>query len=323
MALSADLVGTRIVVRVRIPGETGPSGGPAMRDVIGVLTAWDATQLSVERADGVVETVRHADVVTGKPVPPRASVRQRVPAAELQRICARGWQAPRTEELGDWLLRAAGGFTGRANSALVAGDPGMPLDDALRAVVAFYADSALPALAQVVVDSTEDASLTDRGWTRARPGYAAAVVQVASVAIARRHRPAAHDVPQVDIDAAPSDRWVARYGRSREADADTVRRVLRSGDETAFARVGDPIIGIGRAVLTDDWVGLSAVEVDPGRRREGIGSAVVATLLEWAASRGARSAYLQTVPDNIAAIALYEPFGFVTHHAYRYLRPAS
>jgi N-acetylglutamate synthase len=321
MALSADLVGVRVVVRVRIPGQTGPSGGPAMRDILGVLTAWGPTELTVERADGVVETVRRTDIVTGKPVPPRASVRQRVPAADLQRICARGWQAPRTRELGDWLLRAAGGFTGRANSALVSGDPGAAVDDALREVIAFYAANRLPPLAQVVVGSPEDALLADRGWTPARAGYAAAVVQVASVAIARRRRPGAHDL-SVDLDDALTDDWIAHYGRSREADLDVVRSVLSSGEHVAFARVGDPIVGVGRGVVTADWVGLSAVEVDPGRRREGIGSSIVAAIFEWAASLGARSAYLQTVPENAAALALYEPFGFVTHHSYKYLRPA-
>ena len=35
------------------------------------------------------------------------------------------------------------------------------------------------------------------------------------------------------------------------------------------------------------------------------------------------SAYLQTMPDNTAALALYEPYGFVTHHRYRYLAPGS
>jgi GNAT superfamily N-acetyltransferase len=320
MALSADLVGVRIVVRVRIPGQTGPSGGPAMRDILGVLTGWGPTELTVERADGVVETVRHADVVTGKPVPPRASVRQRVPAADLQRICARGWQAPRTRVLGDWLLRAAGGFTGRANSALVSGNPGVPIDEALRDVVAFYAADQLPPLAQVILDSPEETLLADRGWVSARAGYAAAIVQVASVAIARR-RPSSARPVTVDVDGAPGDAWIARYGRSGEAEPDVVRSVLTSGDDVAFARVGDPIVGIGRGVFTDDWVGLSAVEVDPARRREGIGTAVVAALLEWAASLGARSAYLQTVPGNDAALALYEPFGFVTHHSYKYLRP--
>jgi N-acetylglutamate synthase len=326
MALSADLVGMRVVVRVRVPGETGPSGGPAMRDILGVLTAWDVKTLSVERADGLVETVPHADVVTGKPVPPRASVRQRVPAADLQRICDRGWHAPTTRALGDWLLRAAGGFTGRANSVLAAGDPGMPLDDALREVVRFYADHSLPALAQVVVGSPEDSLLTQRGWERARPGDVHAIVQVTSVAMARRV-PNSALAGSVEVDGAPSDEWIGRYGRAPEAgvgdgvDVDVVRSVLESGDHTAFARVGDPIVGIGRGVVTDDWVGLSAVEVDPAHRREGIGTAVVAALLEWGASLGARSAYLQTLPGNAAAAALYAPFGFVTHHAYKYLRP--
>jgi GNAT superfamily N-acetyltransferase len=320
MALSADLVGMRVVVRVRVPGETGPSGGPAMRDIIGVLIAWDIQALAVERADGRVETVPHADVVTGKPVPPRASVRQRMPAADLQRICDNGWRAPTTRALGDWLMRAAGGFTGRANSVLAAGDPGVPLDDALLEVVSFYADRELPALAQVVVDSPEDGQLTHRGWVPARPGDIHAIVQVASVAMARRV-PSGPLAEAVDIEASPSDAWIERYGRAREAGVDVVRSVLESGDHTAFARVGDPVVGIGRGVVTADWVGISAVEVDPSRRGEGIGAAVVATLLEWGASLGARSAYLQTLPRNEAALALYAPFGFITHHAYKYLRP--
>jgi N-acetylglutamate synthase len=321
MALSADLVGMRVVVRVLVPGETAPSGRPAMRDILGVLRSWGAETLSVERADGLVETVRRADVVTGKPVPPRASARHRIPAADLQRICARGWQAPRTLPLGEWLLRAARGFTGRANSALVAGDPGQPLDDALREVSAFYADNALPALAQVVVGSAEDSLLADHGWTRARPSQADALVQVASVAMARRHRAQGPWADAVEIDPSPTDAWIDRYGRSLQTDRDVVRSVLASGDQTAFAHVGDPIIGIGRAVVTDDWVGLSAVEIDPGRRGQGIGTAVVAALLEWGASLGARSAYLQALADNDAALALYERFGFRTHHAYKYLRP--
>jgi GNAT superfamily N-acetyltransferase len=321
MALSSDLVGTRVVVRVRVPGEMGPSGGPSMRDILGILTGWSATQLEIERADGVVESIRLADVVTGKPVPPRASVRARIPAGELQRICARGWQAPVTHQLGQWLLRAGGGFTGRANSALVSGDPGRPVDDALREVAEFYAAHSLPTQAQVVVDAPEEQLLSDRGWVSARPGQSAALVQVASVALAVRRRPDNDLGRAVVIDDTPTDEWIDRYDRSREAAPAVVRSVLTSGDHTAFARVGDPIAGIGRAVVTDDWVGLSAVEVESPHRREGIGSALVAALLEWAASLGARSAYLQTVPDNPAAIALYEQFGFITHHAYRYLRP--
>jgi hypothetical protein len=45
----------------------------------------------------------------------------------LERAAASGWRGTEEASLGGWLLRAAGGFTGRANSALAIGDPGMPL----------------------------------------------------------------------------------------------------------------------------------------------------------------------------------------------------
>ena len=43
---------------------------------------------------------------------------------ELERVAAAHWRGTEQEWLGEWLLRAADGFTGRANSALPLGDPG-------------------------------------------------------------------------------------------------------------------------------------------------------------------------------------------------------
>ena len=63
---------------------------------------------------------------------------------DLERAAAQHWQAPETERLGDWLLRAAQGFTGRANSALPLGDPGVPLPAAVAAVQDWYRRRALP-----------------------------------------------------------------------------------------------------------------------------------------------------------------------------------
>ncbi|MDX6326373.1 MAG: N-acetylglutamate synthase, partial [Nocardioidaceae bacterium] len=33
-------VGTRVVVRRRLSGRTGPSGGPALTDLLGILDHW-------------------------------------------------------------------------------------------------------------------------------------------------------------------------------------------------------------------------------------------------------------------------------------------
>ncbi len=62
-------VGMRVVVRRRLPG-SGPSGGPALTDVLGVLESWGSESLRVRGKDGTAVEIRRADVVAGKPVPP-------------------------------------------------------------------------------------------------------------------------------------------------------------------------------------------------------------------------------------------------------------
>jgi N-acetylglutamate synthase len=71
VALHPGLVGQRVVVRRLVPGETGPSGGPAMSDVLGVLASWTDEQIVVRRDDGAQVTIPRPEVVTGKAVPPR------------------------------------------------------------------------------------------------------------------------------------------------------------------------------------------------------------------------------------------------------------
>jgi N-acetylglutamate synthase len=70
VTLSAADVGHRVVVRRVLPGERGPSGGPAYADVVGELLSFDDTHLRVRRRDGETVQVARADVVAGKRVPP-------------------------------------------------------------------------------------------------------------------------------------------------------------------------------------------------------------------------------------------------------------
>lgn len=69
--LGPQCVGRRVVVRHRVPGERGPSGGPAMTDVLGVLERWDEQHAAVRRADGSLVEIPIALIISGKPVPPR------------------------------------------------------------------------------------------------------------------------------------------------------------------------------------------------------------------------------------------------------------
>jgi GNAT superfamily N-acetyltransferase len=68
---------------------------------------------------------------------------------DLERTAAAGWRAPEEIPLGGWLLRAADGFTGRANSALAIGDPGLPLAAAIGEVRQWYQARGLPAMVAV------------------------------------------------------------------------------------------------------------------------------------------------------------------------------
>jgi hypothetical protein len=70
MSLTRADVGHRVVVRRVLPGEKGPTGGPAMTDVIGMLESWVDDVLVVCRADGERVTIRTGLIVSGKRVPP-------------------------------------------------------------------------------------------------------------------------------------------------------------------------------------------------------------------------------------------------------------
>ena len=332
--LGPHLIGQRVVVRRIVRGETGPSGGPALTDLLGVMESWASGVTTVRAESGQVSAILIEDIVSGKPVPPRPSARQRVSAKEAERRATLSWPPLLTSPLGEWLLRASEGYTARANSVLAVGDPGLPFESAVEKVRAFYAAHELPAWAQVVVDSETQRGFDSAGWLPARPGEADTVFQIGSVSMAlrnlRRGGPAVRRSVVTGSKAGPD--WLADDEHAL-AHGQAALDVLEGPDEVAFAslaaggelRTDGPggtgaVIAKGRAAYARDWTGISNIWVSPSHRREGLAVDMIGVLLEWGAERGASTAYLQTRGDNSGALALYARLGFVTHHAYRYLR---
>jgi N-acetylglutamate synthase len=248
-----------------------------------------------------------------------------VTIAELEAVAARGWRAPEEAPLGQWLLRAAEGFTGRANSALAVGDPGMPLDAALRRVRDWYAARGLPAMVAVPHPlGRRDDSLLDRfldrgGW-RARPGPA--IVMTAPAAEVARSGPGS----DAELHPEPGPAWLGRYRCRGQRLPPVARRLLLSAPVQAFASIrrGGATVAIGRVAVAEGWGGLTAVEVDPGYRRAGLATAITTALAGAAVGHGAASLYLQVEEDNAAARALYLRCGFTDHHRYHYrIAPAA
>jgi N-acetylglutamate synthase len=304
--LGPHVVGQRVVVRHVVRGESGPTGGPALNDVLGVCTSWtpgpDGTVV-IDSDRGPVE-VRVADIVSGKPVPPRPSVRHRDSPRSVERHTHVLWPGLLAEPLGEWVLRCAPAYDGRlrrrANATLAMGDPGRPLAEASDTVRAWHREHDRPAMAMVVAGSDVEAALLGLGWHDL--GSGSAHCQVAGVAKALR----ACDTLLRELPTPPV--------------ADGPGLTMRDGEGTAglVVEIGDGT-ATGRATLDDDWVVLDAIGVDPPQRRRGLATRVLAELLDWAASQGARTAVLQVETDNPGAVRLYERLGFVTHHTYRYL----
>ncbi|WP_156391061.1 MULTISPECIES: GNAT family N-acetyltransferase [unclassified Nocardioides] len=290
--LGPHVVGQRVVVRRVLRGETGPSGGPALTDVLGTCLSWADGTCVVQPESGPAVPIAIADIVSGKPVPPRPSVRHRVTPLDAQRRALALFPDLATEPLGDWTLRHSPTSTARrANSVLAVAPSGA--DGDYERVVEFYATRTGRPIAAVLPDSAEDALFRGHGWVP-ESNDADTLFQVASVAQASRR--------VVSRLAALTPPPPVSY----EEDGGLVT-----------VRLGDRASGI--AAYADDWVGFRGIEVDPEHRRQGLGVAVMAELLEWGAVHGATTAYLQVLGDNAPALALYEGLGFVTHHAYRYL----
>jgi N-acetylglutamate synthase len=240
----------------------------------------------------------------------------------LEEVAALGWRGTEEDRLGGWLLRAAGGFTGRANSALAVGDPGLPLAAAAAAVQRWYAARGLPAMISVAYPcgrpgrSALDRFLADQGWT-VRPG-AATVMAAPATAVAASAPPGQ---PPVDVAAGPDGAWLARYHyRGEQHLPPAARQVLRSAPWQAFGsvRADGATLAIGRVAVARGWAGLTAIEVDPRHRRRGLARALTAALAARAAAHGADWIYLQVEDGNAPARALYRRIGFTEHHGYHY-----
>jgi N-acetylglutamate synthase len=242
---------------------------------------------------------------------------------DLEEAAAGGWRAPEETRLGGWLLRAGSGFTGRANSALPTGDPGMPLADALAAVGRWYAARGLPAMVSVPYPTGEpeaspvDRALAGRGWL-VRSG-AATVMTAAPGVVADQMADAAPAV-RVDLDTEPDDQWLALYRFRGQPLPPIALRLLLSAPWQRFASVRESgrTIAVGRVAAAAGWAGITAVEVDPGHRRRGLGRAITGALAAAAVRRGTEGLYLQVEDGNAGARALYRQAGFTDHHGYHY-----
>ncbi|MEU4807042.1 GNAT family N-acetyltransferase [Actinosynnema sp. NPDC023587] len=237
---------------------------------------------------------------------------------EVEQRCADAWPALRDVPLGEWRLRAAGGFTGRANSALTTGSPGCPVPWALRLVRAFAARNAIAPTAHVVVGSRSEEAVSAAGWRvdAAHPGGAESLVLTG--------RPESFASPKGDgvgVSAVPTSAWWELTAQDNPTPAQ--RHVLGSGFIVGFGSVvrGGRVVAAVRGAVVGDLLHIARLVVRPEVRRGGVARALMGGLASWGVANGATRCALQVAEHNTAALTLYASLGCTEHHRYRYWIP--
>jgi GNAT superfamily N-acetyltransferase len=213
---------------------------------------------------------------------------------------------------GGWVLRATPGLArGRSNHALA---PTRPLSRSevlagVARVEEFARQHGIPPGIQVSPLELHGrllAELEQRGWSQ----------QMSVLVMALAIPELAPDGPglplQVTSGADPA--WLAAWAECEPG------RDIPSHVRTVFPRlegrarfVRHERLAVGISVESDDLAGLFCLAVAPAARRQGLGTALVRTVLHGCA---ARVAYLQVEASNATAIRMYERLGF--HTVYRY-----
>jgi len=316
--------GMRAVVRRRI--EQG------VTDALGEVVAIDADTVSVQTRLGLV-VIERAAVVAAKEVPPRTSRRGAPHLAilmdDLERVMVEGWPPLERVELGDWLLRASAGFTGRANSVLPLGNPGVPLSEAVDLCESWYDERGLPRLFSLfgptgfaVDDDPLGRELLGRAY---KPSKNTAVLTIATGALPPEVPHASGALVRLESLPSPQwwDAWAARDGRTDHANAapPAARAVLTGSPDQLFAslEVEGAVVGVARVAFAHRWAGVFALHVTPEHRRTGVAVQIMGALADASRARGIRSMYLQVLKASSPARGLYEGLGFSIHHEYHYL----
>lgn len=297
-----DDIGQRMTVRMH-----DPDGG--YRDILGTLES----PTTIRKRDGSVVSFDPDRIALWRKIQPRVDRAGKgsplsLRINEIERAASATWPAAEQVSLGDWVLRATGKFTMRANSVLALGEPHIEIHEAIEKVVAFYSERKLtPAFHIALPTYVElDALLESQGWIEK------IVVHVMVADISRvelDHK----DLGVWEFSAAPSDEWIRL-----QKDEGTREIMERYPAIYAGLRIDNELVAAGRAANFEEWTVLTRLFVRPDFRGRGLGKDLLTALLNEASNESATKALLQVDSKNTNAIALYKKMGFTLHHAYKY-----
>lgn len=291
----------------------------SLTDAIGTVLTLSPSAVTLQTRGGPV-TIPAAAIVAAKrlpPLPPR-----RTSASALQETMVAGMPPLQSVRWGDWLLRSADGYTGRANSLLPLGDPDRPLDEAVTAAVSWYAQWSAPALVQIFGPIGFDPAAHDplgrllaaRGWRV----FQRTLVMTAVAADLGAHT-AGPAVPVV-VGDTPDEAWWANAAAREIEHRPTAERINALIPDAAYLTADGR--AVARLAFAAGWCGTFSVHTPLASRGQGLARALMTAGAAEARSRHCPNLYLQVSADNTPAVRLYESLGYRTHHEYYYFAAA-
>lgn len=237
----------------------------------------------------------------------------------IEEVSFRALPAFETRYLGGWVLRFAGGYSRRANSVNPLYDSDIEgVEDRIVLCERLYFRRSMNVyfkMTPAAFPAGLDAMLDRRGYVRQAP------TSVQTLELAHFDQ-----TPSMTIQTSErlTDGWLADFCRLNQVKPqyhEVVRRILLSVVPSvcyAWLYEKEAAAAVGMAVCDGDYVGCFDIVTDSAYRRQGFASEIMAHLLHWGKTQGAKTAYLQVMRDNEPALQLYGKLGFREAYPYWY-----
>jgi N-acetylglutamate synthase len=218
------------------------------------------------------------------------------------------WPALHTLLMGDWVVRLANGYSGRANSASPLRPGAILGNPELGAIEAIYRAHQRPAIFRLspLADVAVTALLLERGYR----------LMVCSMGMLGPlpHSLYAHD-PAICVTSAPTLAWIKgvcalqAQGKRDTATFGAMMNLLAVPAGFFEISVDGVAVGYGLGTVDRGYLEISSVILAEASRGLGLGRRLVAAMCQWGDAHGAERAFLQVDRTNERARALYRSLG--------------
>ena len=246
--------------------------------------------------------------------------------AEIELASRCSWPALEEQELPIGILRYAAGVSRRSNSMTPRLDCRLCAAELIDTTESFFTKRRLPSTVRIL-----DGGLKEPQHTQLLDNHLAAsdyrleapasvmTLQLSEIA-PRQLTPGRSSLQEQNL-----QNWLGSWLRVKQLQAE-----MLPIHQAMLAKISDPSrylahtsthgnpLATGMAVYANGGLGIFGIATHQLVRRRGLGAGILADLLHWGCTQGARYAYLQVESDNHAAVNLYRKHGFTELYSYWY-----